>query len=208
MSADDLDSGDCRQPFASPDSFAKRLRVGRLVVRSNHAYRRTAPRHQETFPAPAPGKGKGPGPTQFDHDRPRQPIHPARQLEQSVSLIDGVLDRVRVVRHPIAHRAKTLDVDHDPSLRSALNRYNSTASACALIARVFNASARTRGIKTRGVSISMISTRVHIALGVAVVVSFASPSVAPAFGDSAESQIVSRELRSENFWPMRVHWTT
>jgi hypothetical protein len=45
----------------------------------------------------------------------------------------------------------------------------------------------------------MISIRVSISHALAVVLSFASSSVAPSFGGSLESQIVSRELRSENF---------
>ena len=45
----------------------------------------------------------------------------------------------------------------------------------------------------------MSSTRVRSAFGLAVVIAFASQSVAPSFAGSAESQIVSRELRSANF---------
>ena len=44
----------------------------------------------------------------------------------------------------------------------------------------------------------MISKRVTISLALAVVLPLAS-SVAPSFAGSSESQIVSRELRSEHF---------
>jgi hypothetical protein len=54
-------------------------------------------------------------------------------------------------------------------------------------------------INTRGVGISMRSTRVRSAFGLAVAIAFASQSVAPSFAGSAESQIVSRELQSANF---------
>jgi hypothetical protein len=45
----------------------------------------------------------------------------------------------------------------------------------------------------------MISARIRRAPGLPVVMVFASLSVAPSFAGPAESQIVSRELRSENF---------
>ena len=45
----------------------------------------------------------------------------------------------------------------------------------------------------------MISTRIHIALGLAVVLALASLGAIPSFADSAKSQIVDRELQSKNF---------
>ena len=45
----------------------------------------------------------------------------------------------------------------------------------------------------------MISTRIHVALGLAVVLALASLGAVPLFADSAKSQIVDRELQSKNF---------
>jgi hypothetical protein len=50
----------------------------------------------------------------------------------------------------------------------------------------------------RGEYGKMISARVRKAPGLAVVIAFVSLSVAPAFADSAKSQVVDRELWSEN----------
>jgi hypothetical protein len=46
---------------------------------------------------------------------------------------------------------------------------------------------------------NMISTRIHIALGLAVVIAFASFSVAAPSGAPAEGRIIARELQSEKF---------
>ena len=45
----------------------------------------------------------------------------------------------------------------------------------------------------------MVSTRIHIALGLAVVLALTSLGAVPSFADSAKSQIVDRELQSKNF---------
>jgi Putative esterase len=50
----------------------------------------------------------------------------------------------------------------------------------------------------------MIAARIRIALGQAIIIAFASLSVEPSFAGSTESQIVSRELRSENFTHSKV----
>jgi hypothetical protein len=65
-----------------------------------------------------------------------------------------------------------------------------------------------RSIKRRGAGISMISPRVCIAFALAVVVPFASLGIAPSFGGSSESQIVSRELRSEHFAHNKIGTST
>src|ERR1700737_4427093 len=45
----------------------------------------------------------------------------------------------------------------------------------------------------------MISTRIHVALGLAVFLALASLGAVPLFADAAKSQIVDRELQSKNF---------
>src|SRR6266702_4416067 len=52
----------------------------------------------------------------------------------------------------------------------------------------------------------MISTRMRAALGLAVVIAFAT-NAAPSFAGSAKSQIVNRELRLKNFMHNKILFT-
>ncbi len=53
----------------------------------------------------------------------------------------------------------------------------------------------------------MISTRMRAALGLAVVIAFASTNAAPSFAGSAKSQIVNRELQLKNFMHNKILFT-